>query len=1043
MPSPFGTITSRYGYRNPPKTNQGYGSSYHRGIDVAYPVGTNLVTNTKLTYVGPANSSGGGFTEVFTDDSGNRYQFLHLSNNGGFTPGQTFNPGDTIAVTGNSGNSSGAHLDFRLQDKNGNYVDPLAINPETGKPYAGVASAQGTNTGLGGVDKVGDNSTEGTGTPGGTNINNQDVKGQGAAGAGGSGGGAACAGAGLSAIAGIAMGGLMQGLGMGLNGAFGQLTNALSQIPGVSAITGAFQQASSLLGSVPGLNTITGGVFGQLSQLGASIAPGLTNVIPNVLNGAISQLTGPLTSIISNPLSLPGVIQQFAAGGGLPGFLSQVGNNMVGNFVNGSIANLTSNLQFGSAFSEISRNITGGIGEAMNQTFGNALNGVGEAFRNMDGMVTYGLSSLSNNLGGVAANMIATGNWDTSQLTRLMAPGAIAQQIIARGLGDVTGLTTQLINANIPIAGVNNSLYDNAVGKILSGINSTGAIDAVKQSFAVTNNLENLGNLTDISKMMPDVAKTLPVKSFEGLGQDLIKLQITEAPNLTALGSTLLKIENSRDLNHISQLDTPMHRPTGELILKTFGFGSGTYGELTTADFMGTPAGIVHNDTMPLLIGNINFIYSHPDAQGYFALVQLLNEVLNGQHRNTVTSGGGPDGSGGTLPTVTTTTIDPPATAGYTFGSYSTLDDAVVAIIQAIETELQVMFTSNDEEFILALEQINIAHTASISQVLREAHVADLFEVNFLEPEKMTPLKAYLFTKSLEGMAERTGYGQTADIIERLAQDNLYGDAIIATMRQARNAQRLEELGINTERLKVPTGDYYRNPLDYMQNFYQNNFPEQGTYTQPVIFPTTAEEKYIVDRDSELYKAGYTIDDLKPAEKDETYYDLQWTPDFTSIPNQDIINREIGEQVVGEALKRNLLVLADNIEMVGLDRRRTKVGTIKPNGIEDYDYDSFISTLFDIVNKILYGNIGVTKLNNPFHTDEIIYGVAEALGAVNISNIDLLQQSYIGNTVLGTFLTKVANRYSSISTVNDTRMDRNDPSTFGGVGPGLNNNINS
>ena len=641
MASAPGTITSRFGYRDPPKTATGYGSSQHNGIDIAYPVGTNIVANTGLTYVGGSSGGAGGFTEKFVDANGNTYSFLHLNGSSGFEPGQKFAPGDTIAVTGNSGNSSGPHLDFRLTDKDGKYVDPLSVDPNTGKPYAGIASAQGTDTGLGGTPKVGDNSTAGNTQPGGTNIG-----GQGAAGAGGSGGQSACASAGLTAIASIAMGGVLQGLGLGLNGAFGQLTNALNQIPGVQAITGAFQQATGLLNAAGGaLNSITGGAFSALSGMGAGILPGLSNVIPNVLQGAVGQLLSPITSVLANPLSLPSVVQQFTAAGGLGGFLSQVGGNMVGNFVGGTIANLTSNLQLGGALSEITRNITGGVGEAMGQAFGNATGGIGEMFRNMDGALTYGLSTLGNNLGAVAANMIATGRWDASQLTRLMSPGAIAGQIISRGLGEVTGLTTQLINNNIPIAGVNSALYDSQVSKILSGINSSGAIDAVKSTFAVTTNLDHLGDLTDINKMMPDVAKTLPVKSFEGLGQELIKLQVTNATDLSEIGSTLLKIENGRDLNNLSQLDSPMHKPTGELLLKTFGYGSGTYGELTTSDFMGTPAGIVHNDTLPVIINNMKFIQDHPELACYYELVQLLNDVLNGKYQTTTETGGG--GGGG------------------------------------------------------------------------------------------------------------------------------------------------------------------------------------------------------------------------------------------------------------------------------------------------------------------------------------------------------------------------------------------------------------
>ena len=392
-----------------------------------------------------------------------------------------------------------------------------------------------------------------------------------------------------------------------------------------------------------------------------------------------------------------------------------------------------------------------------------------------------------------------------------------------------------------------------------------------------------------------------------------------------------------------------------------------------------------------------------------------------------------PDGGG----TTEVTTINPPTTCGYTFGSYSSLDDAVIAIVKAIEEEMTKIANTTDEELKTALEQVNIAHTASVAQVLREAHLADIYEMNFLVPEKMTPLKAYMFAKSLEGLAERTGYGQASDIIERLATDDLYGDAIKATMRQARNARLLEPLGVNVERSRVPTGDYYRNPLDYTQLVYYNELPPEGYYAAPVDFPKTTEEKYLVDRDAKLVQDGHIISDLTPAQKDELYYDSLWRD------NSDDVNRSVGESVVSEALRRNLRLLGDDLVLIDLNKNRLNIGKVTPGGIESYSYDLFISTMFDIVNKILYGNIGVTKLENPFHTDEILYAVAEALGGVNAANIDLLLQSMIGTNVLYELLTKIANRYSSISTVNDTRLDRNDPSTYGGAGPGINPNIQS
>nr|WP_294860241.1 M23 family metallopeptidase [uncultured Fluviicola sp.] len=115
-----GPITSPYGKRNSPKAGA---STDHKGIDIGVPSGT------KVKAPGP-----GTVTSVFYNESGgnqllikhkNGYQtgYAHLSKSV-VKKGDTVRTGELIAYSGNTGNSTGAHLHFSMRDPKGNYVDP-------------------------------------------------------------------------------------------------------------------------------------------------------------------------------------------------------------------------------------------------------------------------------------------------------------------------------------------------------------------------------------------------------------------------------------------------------------------------------------------------------------------------------------------------------------------------------------------------------------------------------------------------------------------------------------------------------------------------------------------------------------------------------------------------------------------------------------------------------------------------------------------------------------------------------------------------------
>jgi hypothetical protein len=123
-------VTSEYGPRNL------FGRSFHNGVDYKTPVGSPIYTNKQLTVTYAGEQKGYGKVVYAVDQQGNEYRFGHLDSipegtkNGAIIP-----VGGKVANTGNTGDSTGAHLHFEVR-QGGKAVDPMrTVDPTTGQPY--------------------------------------------------------------------------------------------------------------------------------------------------------------------------------------------------------------------------------------------------------------------------------------------------------------------------------------------------------------------------------------------------------------------------------------------------------------------------------------------------------------------------------------------------------------------------------------------------------------------------------------------------------------------------------------------------------------------------------------------------------------------------------------------------------------------------------------------------------------------------------------------------------------------------------------------
>ncbi len=93
-PTPgYTKINSYYGKRNSPTKGA---STYHKGIDIGAPEGSNFVAVTDGTITFKDFLGGGGYTITLTDSDGIKYSYCHCNPNFIVSVGEKVSKGDII-----------------------------------------------------------------------------------------------------------------------------------------------------------------------------------------------------------------------------------------------------------------------------------------------------------------------------------------------------------------------------------------------------------------------------------------------------------------------------------------------------------------------------------------------------------------------------------------------------------------------------------------------------------------------------------------------------------------------------------------------------------------------------------------------------------------------------------------------------------------------------------------------------------------------------------------------------------------------------------
>jgi murein DD-endopeptidase MepM/ murein hydrolase activator NlpD len=113
-------VSSYYGYRVHPISGE---KSYHTGVDIAMPTGTEIQAGGNGTILTAGYNGGYGLCLLVDYGDGITARYAHCSALL-VDVGQTVKIGDVIALVGSTGNSTGPHLHMEII-KNGRFLSPL------------------------------------------------------------------------------------------------------------------------------------------------------------------------------------------------------------------------------------------------------------------------------------------------------------------------------------------------------------------------------------------------------------------------------------------------------------------------------------------------------------------------------------------------------------------------------------------------------------------------------------------------------------------------------------------------------------------------------------------------------------------------------------------------------------------------------------------------------------------------------------------------------------------------------------------------------
>lgn len=226
------------------------------------------------------------------------------------------------------------------------------------------------------------------------------------------------------------------------------------------------------------------------------------------------------------------------------------------------------------------------------------------------------LKGVFNNLGNA---------FDPANLQRMFDPAGYIKNLNKQGLGGIGGLRDQL-----EAAGVDPDNPESAdpvlLRNILSTIKGSDLQKIITETGIIlpaTSNIQNAADMLEAKNILPgDVISKLPGGSLEGLGNALGSMGGTFKSNADL--ANLLGDVKVPALPHLDSLDKLVPDDVLAEFKPMLGSGGGPFGNPTMQDIIGTASGFGHTNAFKSIIDSHNKIMQSPAGQNFKAASDAL-----------------------------------------------------------------------------------------------------------------------------------------------------------------------------------------------------------------------------------------------------------------------------------------------------------------------------------------------------------------------------------------------------------------------------------
>lgn len=322
------------------------------------------------------------------------------------------------------------------------------------------------------------------------------------------------------------------------------------------------------------------------------------------------------------------------------------------------------------------------------------------------------------------------------------------------------------------------------------------ALDRENKPLYQTNNLLN-GKGQDLYTAIPqDLAD-----ANAAVAQTLKQVKDVFSLTPQQMSSASAGMETTKGLPLIENL-TEIPTEVTDFYTTTYGEGTGANGQFLMTDLIGTAAGHVHNDELPIYEADLTTL----DTLGELANIkQGYDNIANidaGNYNVTYDDGTpaklmGTDDLGN--PVYATDVLVPGGPGaglyemGNTIGDPIPLDAAATGVLNDMATELERLANAYPTISTQNIQSV----TNSCTQIKKEKELMPAAGIVPAQTQTGQKTATVQLIQNLHDYGRDDSLGGTAQILEACAQtDDIYGQAVIAATREGRNITRLDDQGM-------------------------------------------------------------------------------------------------------------------------------------------------------------------------------------------------------------------------------------------------------